>query len=80
MTSHIVEGHIKGFFGNIVHDWLIGMLEDRINDNLFLLMIQNRLTAGLLDTSGKVIHPVTGTPHGDCISYFSERVSSLRTG
>ena len=70
MSSHIVEGHIKGFFGNIVDDWLIGMLEARINDNLLLLLIQNRLTAGILDTSGKVIHPVTGTPRGGLYLLF----------
>lgn len=64
----IVEVDIKGFFDNIGHDWLIRMLERRINDKSFLRLIKKWLKAGILDTSGKVIHPATGTPQGGIIS------------
>lgn len=66
--SHIVEADIKGFFDNIDHKWMIRMLEERINDRPFLRLIQKWLRAGILDTSGKVIHPVTGTPQGGIVS------------
>ncbi len=66
--SHIVEADIKGFFDNIDHNWLIRMLEERINDKPFLGLIQKWLKAGILDTSGEVIHPATGTPQGGIVS------------
>jgi group II intron reverse transcriptase/maturase len=66
--SHIVEADIRGFFDNIDHNWMIRMLEERINDRAFVRLIQKWLKAGILDTSGKVIHPATGTPQGGIVS------------
>jgi RNA-directed DNA polymerase len=44
------------------------MLEERINDKAFLRLIKKWLKAGILDISGKVIHPATGTPQGGIVS------------
>jgi len=66
--SHIVEVDIKSFFDTLDHKWLIRMLEERINDKPFLRLIQKWLKAGILDTSGTVIHPATGTPQGGVAS------------
>jgi RNA-directed DNA polymerase len=66
--AFIVEADIKGFFDNIDHPWMIRMLEERINDKAFLRLIQKWLKAGILDTSGDVIHPATGTPQGGIVS------------
>jgi group II intron reverse transcriptase/maturase len=66
--SHIVEADIKGFFDNIDHNWMIRMLEERINDKAFLRLIKKWLKAGILDISGEVIHPATGTPQGGIVS------------
>ncbi len=66
--EYIVEADIKGFFDNINHDWLIRMLEHRINDRAFIGLIKKWLKAGVLDTDGKVVHPVSGTPQGGIIS------------
>lgn len=66
--AHIVEADIKGFFDNIDHDWMIRMLEERINDKPVLNLIRKWLKAGILDVSGKVIHPTTGTPQGGIVS------------
>jgi group II intron reverse transcriptase/maturase len=66
--GYIVEADIKGFFDNIDHDWLLEMLRHRINDEAFLGLIKKWLKAGILDTDGKVIHPLTGTPQGGIIS------------
>jgi len=64
----IVEADIKGYFDNIDHARLIGMLEERIDDEAFTRLIMKWLKAGILETDGKVLHPVTGTPQGGVVS------------
>jgi RNA-directed DNA polymerase len=66
--NYIVEADIKGFFDNMDHDWMIRMLEERIEDKALLRLIRKWLKAGVLETDGKVIHPATGTPQGGIIS------------
>jgi len=44
------------------------MLALRIDDKRFIALIRKWLKAGILDTDGKVIHPVTGTPQGGIVS------------
>lgn len=64
----IVEADIKGFFDHIDHQWMIRMLEKRINDKAFLGLIRKWLKAGILDPDGQVVHPATGTPQGGIVS------------
>jgi group II intron reverse transcriptase/maturase len=64
----IVEADIKGYFDNIDHEKLVEMLEERIDDRALIWLIKKWLKAGILDTDGKVIHPVTGTPQGGIVS------------
>lgn len=66
--NFVVEADIKGFFDNIDHDWLLKMLAERIDDKAFLWLIGKWLKAGILDTDGNVLHPITGTPQGGIIS------------
>lgn len=66
--GHIVEADIKGFFDNLDHEWLMEMLSLRIDDRALLHLIRKWLKAGILDTDGQVLHPVTGTPQGGIIS------------
>ncbi|MGF7185518.1 group II intron reverse transcriptase/maturase [Desulfitispora alkaliphila] len=66
--SYIVEADIHGFFNNIDHEWLMKMLEGRIKDGAFLRLIKKWLKTGILETEGKVIHPVTGCPQGSIAS------------
>ena len=66
--SYIVEADIKGFFDHIDHEILMKMLEQKIADKTFLRLIRKWLEAGVLETDGKVIHPITGTPQGGIIS------------
>jgi RNA-directed DNA polymerase len=66
--SYIVEADIKGFFNNIDHEWLMKMLRLRIKDRAFLKLIKKWLKAGVLDTDGKIINPLTGCPQGSIIS------------
>lgn len=66
--GHVVEADIQGFFNHIDHAWLLRMLELRVDDRPFLNLIRKWLKAGVLDTDGQVLHPVTGTPQGGVIS------------
>jgi group II intron reverse transcriptase/maturase len=64
----VVEADIKSFFDNVDHEWMIRMLEERIDDRPFLRLIKKWLKAGILEPDGEVIHPVTGTPQGGIVS------------
>jgi RNA-directed DNA polymerase len=66
--NFIVEADIKGYFDNMDHERLVEMLEERIDDRALIRLIKKWLKAGILDTDGKVIHPVTGTPQGGIVS------------
>ena len=62
------EADVKGFFDHVQHQWMIQMLQERIDDQAFLTLIYKWLRAGILEEDGKVIHPQTGTPQGGVIS------------
>jgi retron-type reverse transcriptase len=64
----VVEADIKGFFDHIDHERLLEMLRLRREDRPFLRRIKKWLKAGVLDTDGQVLHPVTGLPQGGIVS------------
>jgi RNA-directed DNA polymerase len=64
----VVEADIKGCFDNLEHGWLRRMLGERMEDGAFLRLIRQWLRAGVLDTDGPVLHPVTGPPPGGILS------------
>ena len=64
----VVEADLKKFFDTIDHDWMVRMLAERIDDGALLRLIRKWLKAGVLDTDGQVLHPVTGTPQGGTVS------------
>lgn len=64
----VVEADIRGFFEHIQWDWLMRMLEQRIQDGALLGLIRKWLRAGILEEDGRVIHPETGTPQGGVVS------------
>jgi group II intron reverse transcriptase/maturase len=66
--NYVVEADIKGFFDNLDQEWLLKMVAERVDDKALLWLIRKWLKAGILETDGKVIHPVTGTPQGGIIS------------
>jgi len=65
---YVVEADIKGFFDTRNQEWLVRMLAERIDDRAFLGLIHKWLRAGILDTTGAILHPVTGTPQGGVVS------------
>lgn len=66
--GYVVEADIQGYFDHIDHDWLLEMLAVRIDDKAILNLIHKWLKAGILDTDGQILHPVTGTPQGGIVS------------
>ena len=66
--GYVVEADIKGFFTNINHDWLLKMIAERVDDKLFLGLIDSWLKAGILEEDSTVCNPLTGTPQGGVIS------------
>lgn len=62
-----IEGDIKGFFDNIDHNVLIGILRKRIADERFLRLIRKFLKAGYLE-DWKYFNTYSGTPQGGIIS------------
>lgn len=66
--NYVVEADITGYFDNIDHDWLLKMLAERVDDQSFLWLIGKWLKAGVLETDGEVLHPVTGSPQGGIVS------------
>ena len=62
-----VEGDIKGFFDNINHEVMIGILAGRIKDEKFLRLIRKFLKAGYLE-GWHYRNTYSGTPQGGIIS------------
>src|SRR2546428_6067906 len=65
---YVVEADLKGFFDTMDHDWMIRMLGERSDDRAFLGLIRKWLPAGILDTTGAILQPVTGTLQGGPLS------------
>lgn len=66
--GYIVEADIKGFFDNLSHNWLIRMLEQRIDDKALLRLIKQWLTSRVRTPEGRSEKPTSGTPQGGIIS------------
>lgn len=62
-----IEGDIKGFFDNIDHNVLIGILRERISDERFLRLIRKFLKAGYME-QWKCFKTYSGTPQGGIVS------------
>ena len=62
-----IEGDIKGFFDNIDHDVLVGILRERISDDRFIRLIRKFLKAGYVeDWTFHNTH--SGMPQGGIVS------------
>lgn len=62
-----IEGDIKGFFDNIDHNVMVGILKERIEDDRFIRLVRKFLNAGYLENW--VFHRnYSGTPQGGIIS------------
>ena len=62
-----IEGDIKGFFDNIDHDVLVGILRERISDERFIRLIRKFLKAGYVE-DWTFHNTYSGTPQGGIVS------------
>lgn len=62
-----IEGDIKGFFDNIDHDVLVGILRERILDDRFIRLIRKFLKAGYVE-DWTFHNTYSGTPQGGIVS------------
>ncbi|KMQ80724.1 Retron-type RNA-directed DNA polymerase [Candidatus Burkholderia pumila] len=63
----LIEVDVRGFFDNIDHDILLGLLARRIDDSLFIELIGTMLKAGCVE-DWKFERTYSGTPQGGVIS------------
>ena len=66
-VNHVVEIDIRQFFDRVSHRKLIRLLQKRIQDRNFLLLIWRFLRAGYLE-AGQYVQTEEGTPQGGNIS------------
>jgi RNA-directed DNA polymerase len=66
-VNWILDADIKGFFDNIDHEKLMGLIELRITDRRILRLIRKWLTAGVSE-DGQWSETKMGTPQGAVIS------------
>jgi RNA-directed DNA polymerase len=65
----VVEADIRSFFDEVDHDWLVRMLEQRVDDRAFTGLIRKWLKAGVLEPGEEdPLEPDAGTPQGGVIS------------
>lgn len=63
----LIEVDVRGFFDNIDHDILLRLLAKRIDDHLFIGLIEKMLKAGVMD-DWTFERTYSGTPQGGVIS------------
>lgn len=60
----VVEMDIEKFFNSVSHEWLMRILEQRIDDAHFLRLIRRLLRNSILHADGRLAETLAGTPQG----------------
>ena len=63
----LIEVDVRGFFDNIDHNVLLGLLKKRIDDDKFIALIEGMLKAGYME-DWVYGHTYSGTPQGGVVS------------
>src|SRR5439155_1217863 len=66
-TKWFIEFDIEGYFDNIDHNILMGLLEKKIDDTKFLNIIRKMVKAGYVE-DWKYHNTYSGTPQGGILS------------
>jgi RNA-directed DNA polymerase len=75
----LIEVDVRGFFDNIDHDVLLGLLKKRIDDHGFIALIEGMLKAGYMEdwVYGRTY---SGTPQGGVLTPLTQKVTLVVTG
>src|SRR5713101_8389392 len=84
-TKWFIEFDIEGYFDNIDHKILMGLLEKKIDDTKFLNVIRKMAKAGYVE-EWKYHHTYSGTPQGGIVTpptklqtfFFEVRIARVR--
>ena len=63
----IVDADIRGFYDNVVHEWILKFVQHRVADRRILRLIQKWLKAGVSE-DGQWSQTKVGTPQGAVVS------------
>lgn len=66
-ANHVLDADIADYFGSIVHDKLLKLVQGRVSDRRVLVLLRQWLEAGVME-QGVVQKTVAGTPQGGVIS------------
>lgn len=66
--GYVVEADLRSFFDTLDHDWLIRMVEQRVDDRKLIRLLRKWLKVGILDPDGVRAVSESGTPQGGIVS------------
>jgi RNA-directed DNA polymerase len=64
----VIDVDIKGFFDNISHEIMLGLLQQHTSEKWVLLYAERWLKAGVQQKDGSILTRIKGTPQGGVIS------------
>lgn len=67
-VNWVLDLDLQKFFDTVEHDWLIRMLQHRVQDKRLIKLITKWIKVGVADESGKRVSAERGVPQGAVIS------------
>ena len=77
-SAWVLDIDIKGFFDNLSHDLLMGMLSEHTTEKWVLLYVERWLKAGVEQADGSIIGRTKGTPQGGVIRRSQRAARSVK--
>src|SRR4051794_12188983 len=78
-VNWILDCDIRGFFDNLLHDWLLKFVQHGVADRRILRLIQKWLKAGVSE-DGQWAETKVGTPQGAVVTPRTQKITSNLSG